>query len=297
MSTFCIFFEAMGGRCEIRLAAVHESAAHRLAQFAIDEVNRIETKYSRYRPDSVLSQIAARAGNDWTVCDDETQALLDYANTLFVRSDGLFDITSGVLRRAWNFRRAELPTEEALRILCGLVNWSSVQRDGRRIRLPQAGMELDFGGFGKEYAADRAASALVEQGIKHGYVNLAGDIRVIGPQTQGQPWRIGIQNPQLCDGLIASIEVTSGAVATSGDYERSFVYDGRRFCHILHPHSGRPVNFWRSVSVLAPSALEAGSFSTIAMLKEEQGLAFLERDNVIYIAVDQAGALHCSQTN
>ena len=297
MSTFRIFFDAMGSRCEIQLAALDESAAHGLAQFAIDEVKRIETKYSRYRPESVLSQIAARAGSDWTVCDDETQALLDWADALFVRSDGLFDITSGVLRRAWNFRQAELPTVEALRILCGLVDWASVQRDGRRVRLPQAGMELDFGGFGKEYAADRAASALVAQGVKHGYVNLAGDIRVVGPQIQGQPWRIGIQNPRLRDDLIATIEVTSGAVATSGDYERSFVYDGRRFCHILHPRSGLPINFWRSVSVLAPSALEAGSLSTIAMLKEEQGLAFLKLENVVYIAADQEGSLHYGQPN
>lgn len=296
MSSFRIFFDAMASRCEIRLAAPDESAAHRLAQFAIDEVRRIEAKYSRYRADSVLSRITARAGNDWTVCDDETLALLDYANTLFVKSDGLFDITSGVLRHAWNFREAELPKDDALRILCELVDWMSVQREGRSVRLPHAGMELDFGGFGKEYAADRAASALAAQGVEHGYVNLAGDIRVVGPQTQGQPWIIGIQDPRFRDGIIASIAVSSGAVATSGDYERSFELEGRRFCHILHPRSGLPVNFWRSVSVLAPSALEAGSITTIAMLKQEQGVAFLERENVFYVAADQECALHFKQT-
>jgi thiamine biosynthesis lipoprotein len=295
MPTFRVFFDAMGSRCEIHLAALNEPAAHGLAQFAIDEVKRIETKYSRYRSNSVVSQIAARSGRDWTVCDDETMALLDYADTLFVKSDGLFDITSGVLRRAWNFQQAELPSDETLQTLCALVDWASIQRDGRRVRLPKVGMELDFGGFGKEYAVDRAASALVAQGVKHGYVNLAGDIRVLGPQFQGQPWRIGIQNPRQRDGLIASIELASGAVATSGDYERAFEYGGRRYCHILHPRSGRPVNYWRSVSVLASSALEAGSFTTIAMLKQAQGLAFLDCENVTYIAADQDGALHYSQ--
>ena len=179
-----------------------------------------------------------------------------------------------------------------MRALCTLIDWPSVQRDGRLVRLPTLGMELDFGGFGKEYAADRAAQALLERGVRSGYVNLAGDIRVLGPKPDGQAWLMGIQDPRQADKLIASIPMLGGALATSGDYERYFELDGRRYCHILLPRSGLPVDHWRSVSVLAPSALVAGSCSTIAMLKQAEGLGFLEDAGFIYLAVDQGGALH-----
>jgi thiamine biosynthesis lipoprotein len=153
-------------------------------------------------------------------------------------------------------------------------------------------MEIDFGGFGKEYAADRAAAAMDTQGVKHGYVNLAGDIRVIGPQPDGQPWMIGIQDPRQRGNMIASIPLEAGAIATSGDYERFFELDGRRYCHVLDPNGGQPVSFWRSVSIVAPVAVAAGSFSTIAMLKQEEGLAFLEASGMDYLAVDQHGKLY-----
>ena len=284
----------MASRCEVRLAIDDKATARSLAQLAIDEVRRIEAKYSRYRPDSVVSQISAQAGLDWIECDDETLALLDFADQLFAQSAGLFDITSGVLRRAWNFRQPALPSADVLRDLCALIDWRSVQRDGRRVRLPRLGMELDFGGFGKEYAADRAAHLLMAQGVRNGYVNLAGDIHVMGPQGEGdeQPWLIGIQDPRHSDKLVASIPIASGALATSGDYERFFELDGHRYCHILHPKSGRPVNHWRSVSVLAPSAIVAGSHSTIAMLHQAQGRAFLEGSGLIYLAIDHWGAMH-----
>jgi thiamine biosynthesis lipoprotein len=153
-------------------------------------------------------------------------------------------------------------------------------------------MELDFGGFGKEYAADRAATVLMAQGVRHGYVNLAGDIRLMGPRPDGQAWSIGIQDPRQPERLVASIALGTGAIATSGDYARGFDQGGRRWCHILDPRSGMPVQVWRSVSVCAPTALAAGALATIAMLQQEQALAFLDRQEVLYLAVDQAGTLH-----
>lgn len=281
----------MVSRCEVRLAMDDGPAAQALAQLAIDEVRRIEAKYSRYQPTSLVSQITTQAGLDWTECDDETLALLDFADQLFNQSAGLFDITSGVLRRVWNFRQPMLPTPDSLRDVCTLIGWRTVQRDGRKIRLPKAGMELDFGGFGKEYAADRAAQVLLAQGVRNGYVNLAGDIRVMGPHADQKPWLIGIQDPRHSERLIASIPITSGALATSGDYERFFELDGHRYCHILHPKSGLPVTHWRSISVLAASAIEAGSYATIAMLQQAQGRAFLEESGQLYLAVDHTGAV------
>jgi len=285
-------FEAMASRCEVRLAAPSQADAALLAQHAIGEVRRIEQKYSRYRADSVVGRINADAGAAWTECDAETDSLLDYAAAMHNSSGGLFDITSGVLRRAWDFRRPVLPASRVLGELLDLVGWQRVQRGSNRVRLPQAGMEIDFGGFGKEYAADRAAAILAQHGAQHGYVNLGGDMRFIGPRPDGEPWQIGIQDPRDADGLAAGIPVSRGALATSGDYERFIDIKGQRYCHVLDPRTGMPVSYWRSVSVLAPVAIAAGSCATIAMLMQEAGLAFLEQSGMPFLAIDQQGTLH-----
>lgn len=289
MATFRFPFQAMASTCEIVLAGEDEAHAARLAQAVVAEVKRIETKYSRYRPDSIVSRINAAAGGDWVECDEETTALLDYAGTLYAMSDGLFDATSGILRRAWDFKQAVVPAQETLAPLLELIDWQQVERDGTRVRLARAGMELDFGGFGKEYATDCAADLLLSLGAHHGYVNLAGDMRILGPKPDGEAWTIGIQDPRRKDAIVAGIPIERGALATSGDYERFFELNGRRYCHILNPHSGMPVSYWRSVSVLAPRAIVAGSCSTIAMLKEADGIAFLEEAGMNYFTVDSSG--------
>lgn len=315
---YTVEFQAMASPCRVLLPAASEAAARALAQPAIDEVRRIEAKYSRYRADSVVSVINGAAGKDAVALDDETLALLNYAEQLHELSGGLFDITSGVLRKAWDFRQARVPTQDELAPLLALTGWRKVelvldgqrqgqldgQREGGRggaagrprgVRLPLAGMELDFGGFGKEYAADRAAAVLLAQGVRSGYVNLGGDLRVLGPQPDGSPWRIGIQDPRKESGVLASIDVSSGALATSGDYERYFELDGRRYCHILDPASGYPVTAWRSVSVLSPLTVAAGACATIAMLKGPQAVDFLAGSGNVWLAQDAAGALHRSE--
>jgi thiamine biosynthesis lipoprotein len=158
-------------------------------------------------------------------------------------------------------------------------------------------MEVDFGGFGKEYAADRAATVLLEAGCKHGYVNLAGDFRMLGPKADDSPWMIGIKHPRQPDEVMATIALTSGALATSGDYERYIEVDGKRYCHILNPHTGLPASYWQSVSVLAPLALVAGSYSTIAMLMEHKALEFLQLSGLPYLAVDQQGRSYQNQAH
>ncbi|MYM71490.1 FAD:protein FMN transferase [Duganella sp. FT134W] len=286
-----ILFDAMGSRCEIRLAAPDGDSAQRLMHQAVDEVRRVEHKYSRYRPDSIVSRINAEAGRKAVAVDRETAELFSYAAALFSASGGLFDITSGVLRKAWDFRRPSVPSAAVLEPLLALVGWHQVEYGVFDIYLRRAGMEIDFGGFGKEYAADRAATLLMQAGVRHGYVNLGGDMRFIGPRMDGRPWSIGIQDPRDAEGVLATINVSEGALATSGDYERFFELDGQRYCHILDPRDGMPVRYWRSVSVLAPVAVGAGSCSTIAMLKQRDGLDFLNGSDMAYLAVDDEGQM------
>lgn len=291
MQVFRIQFNAMACGCEIAIAGSDEVAAYQSAQLAVDEVKRIEFKFSRYRADSIVSRINAQAGGEPLECDEETCSLLDYADALYKTSDRLFDITSGILRRAWNFKSQRVPAPDELHALCACVGWSKVERENNFIRLPVLGMEIDFGGFGKEYAVDRAAGLLATQGIDSGYVNLGGDIRVLGPKPDGQAWVMGIQDPRNKENLVASIPMMEGALATSGDYEKYFEDQGRRYCHILNPATGLPVQRWRSISVLAPLASVAGSCTTIAMLKEDDALAYLDATDMRYLAIDQKGEL------
>jgi thiamine biosynthesis lipoprotein len=281
-------FRAMGSPCEVLLEG--PAASLDAAQCAVREVQRIEARYSRYQAGSVLSRINAAAGTgEVTLVDEETAALLDFAAALHARSGGLFDITSGVLRRAWDFRADLLPSQRELDALLPLIGWQQVRwRDGG-VSLPRAGMELDFGGFGKEYAADRAASLLAAAGQAHGYVNLGGDIRVLGPHTDGTSGHFGIPHPRRADGVLASVRVAEGALATSGDYERFIERDGTRYCHILDPRSGWPCRGWQSVSVVAPACVAAGALTTVAMLMGPSAPDFLRSQGVAFMAVDAAG--------
>ena len=286
-------FVAMASDCEMRLTGVSAARAQTLAALAIAEVRRIEAKYSRFRMDSVVSQINAAAGNGEAITiDAETAQLLAFATQLFELSDGLFDATSGVLRQVWDFKTARKPSPQQLAEVLPRIGWNHVQWNDQTAQLTQHGMELDFGGFGKEYAADRAATLLANEGARHGLVNLGGDLRVIGPQADGSPWLMGIRQPRQArqdNVVIASIPISTGALATSGDYERFFVEDEQRFCHILNPKTGWPAQHWQSISVIAPVCVAAGAMSTTAMLKGPDAIAFLEGQGVSYLAVDADG--------
>jgi thiamine biosynthesis lipoprotein len=152
-------------------------------------------------------------------------------------------------------------------------------------------MELDLGGFGKEYAADRAAGVLAERGLRHALVNLGGDVRVLGPQADGRPWRVAIQHPRRADALLADVEVRDGAVATSGDYERGFERDGVRYSHVLDPRTGWPVAGPQSVTVLAPICVVAGVHATLALLHGDGASEYLAAAGLPYLLVDRAGAV------
>jgi thiamine biosynthesis lipoprotein len=286
-------FHAMGTACRIRLASSNEGEAQAAADAAIAEVRRIETKYSRYREDSIVSRINAAAGSGLPIeVDPETADLLDFADRLHAYSEGLFDITTGVLRSVWDFRNARVPDPAALAAVLTRVGWQHVRWQRPHIELTLPGMELDFGGFGKEYAADRAGTVLAERGITGGLVNLGGDLRVVGPHADGRPWSLGIAHPRRAGEVIAGIELSRGGLATSGDYERYFELDGRRYCHILDPRTGWPVQHWQSISVTGPACLAAGALSTIAMLSGTRAHDFLRSQGVGFLTVDAHSRVH-----
>lgn len=295
--TLQIDFQAMASPCRLVLDGQDLQAMEHMARQCVREVHRIEYKYSRYRPDSVVSLINTAAGRDPVPIDAETSGLLEFANGLWSISDGLFDITSGVLRRAWDFKKGTPPEVSNVQRLLPLVGWDKVTRTHDQVSLPIAGMELDFGGFGKEYAADRAAVMLIEAGFTNALVNLGGDLHATGPRMaqgqEGRAWAIDIQHPRPSPASssekLISMELSRGGLATSGDYERFFIHDGQRYCHVLHPQTGWPVHAVQSVSVIAPSTTLAGAMTTIAMLQETQAKNWLLEQRVDFCLVDAMG--------
>jgi FAD:protein FMN transferase len=289
-------FTAMASPCSIRIETRDERGANKAARAAMAEVQRIEMKYSRYRSTSVVSKINQAAGGDPVAVDEETASLLNFAGQLWRMSDGLFDATSGVLRQAWDFKTAQIPSRDKLKQSLACIGWSDVQLSPHKCSLRRKGMELDFGGFGKEYAVDRAAAILQQQGVVHALVNLGGDIHALGchglPDMAQQAWKVEVQHPRKANAMLAGIDVYGGGLATSGDYERFFELDGKRYCHVLDPRTGWPVDYWQSITVLAPNTTMAGALTTIAMLKGAQGLAWLDTQNATYLAVQHDGVTH-----
>jgi thiamine biosynthesis lipoprotein len=285
-------FKAMGTVCDIQLFARNKAKAGNAANAAIADVQRLEALYSRYKPDSFLSKINqfAAVGGRITV-DDETACLLDYAVTCYEQSDGLFDITSGILRRAWKFDQGQLPEQSLIDQLLEKVGWHKVLWKRPVLEFTVPGMEIDFGGVVKEYAVDRAAALCFAQGIKQGVINLGGDIKIIGPRADGSPWRVGIRHPRDKAVLLDTLLLYEGALASSGDYERCITVNGVRYGHVLNPKTGWPVRHLAAVSVVGDFCVVAGSASTIAMLKEDQGAEWLNDLGLPCLWVDVHGEI------
>jgi thiamine biosynthesis lipoprotein len=272
-------FALMGGEAVVRFVdARGRDAADAIARAAEREARRIEAKFSRYRPTSVVSEINAEAGGSPVFVDEETEALIRASLDLAILTEGRFDPTVGVLRRVWNFRKAEVPTDEAIEALLPRVDASAVSLRHGTVRLEREGMELDLGGVGKEYAADRVAELLKQRGVESALVNFLGDVRTLGRRGDGQPWLVGVQDPrdrQRCRFSVRAKE--DCGIATSGDYERGFELRGVRYHHLLDATTGRPARGIASATVVAPSAFEAGRMATAAfLLGPDRGLQLLE---------------------
>jgi len=280
----------MGCPCELQLFAETQAQANRVAEAAIADIQRLESKYSRYRSDSLLSAInrVAAAGGSIEV-DAETAGLLNYAAACHGQSDGLFDVTSGILRQAWRFELGALPDRALIQSLQDRIGWHKLRWQAPLLEFPLPGLELDFGGIVKEYAVDRAAALCLNAGVAHGVVNLGGDIKLIGPRADGRPWRVGLRHPRQQGAMIETLGLHEGAVASSGDYERCIIVDGVRYGHVLNPKTGWPVRHLAAVSVVGDYCVVAGSASTIAMLKEEHGPAWLEEMGLPHLWVDVEG--------
>lgn len=280
----------MGSPCEVHVYASSRTEGERIIECCVTEVDRIESRYSRHLTTSTLFDINRVALHGGEIkLDPETAALVDYAFACFEKSDGAFDITSGLLRKAWDFSSVTVPEHQELCELLKLVGLDKVTWQNPVLNFTVPGQELDFGGIAKEYAAVRAAEVCRDQGANHGLVDLGGDIQMLGPHTNDDPWDIQIQHPRLPDTVLTTLQLRNGGLASSGDYERCIVKDGKRYGHILDPRTGFSVNGLAAVTVVAKDCLVAGSLATIAMLKGAKGPAWLVEMGVHHLWVDEHG--------
>jgi FAD:protein FMN transferase len=284
-SYWVITYAAMASPCEVLACFDEASEAERLASLAFHETSRIERKFSRYLEGNIVHAINHSNGEAVPV-DEETARLLQYAAQCYELSDGLFDITSGVLRRVWKFDGGTAtPDRGQIASLLERVGWTRVELDDKRIRL-ERGMEIDLGGIGKEYAADKVAAFLQESTRAGLMVNLGGDIRAVSGSGMRGPWTIGIESPHHEDGAVGQVEIGDGGVATSGDARRFCVVDGVRLGHILDPRTGWPVaGAPRSATVIADTCTAAGFLATVAMLQGEDAEAFLKAQGLTFHCV------------
>lgn len=284
-SHWVITFAAMAGPCEVLVKCKSTSEANDLASLAFSETRRIEHKFSRYRDDNIVHKINSANGASVDV-DEETARLLNYADQCHRLSNGLFDVTSGVLRRAWKFDGSSFtPDESLIRRLQEQIGWNKVNWDGKSLQM-QPDMEIDFGGIGKEYAVDVVADMLFQSTGRSLMVNFGGDIRAMTSDEDPDPWIVGVEDPDQNDTAIGEIDLTNGAVATSGDVRRFCYVDGVKMGHILNPTTGWPVaEAPRTVTVLSSYCVEAGFLATLAMLQGAEAEEFLRAQGVQYHAV------------
>ena len=274
-------FLAMGSPCEVLSAADNETLARDLLDAIAAEAWRIEDKFSRYLPDNIVDRINRSDGAPIEV-DDETANLLDFATSLYDMSSGRFDITSGVLRKAWVFDGSDnIPDDDLVQSILKAVGWGKVSWDRPDLAL-QPSMQIDFGGIGKEYAVDKAAGLAIEKTDTSTLLNFGGDVIATGSRGKSSGWEVGIEaletSVRKADRVI---RLSQGALATSGDARRFILKDGIRYGHILDPTTGWPVeNAPRSITVAADTCTEAGMLATLAMLNGADAEVFLKAQDV-----------------
>ena len=273
-------FQAMGSPCELLVDTDDKDLALRLLKIVATEAWRIEDKFSRYLPDNIVAKINSGGGQTVTV-DDETANLLDFAETLYQLSERRFDITSGVLRKVWNFDGTDhVPAAQDIDKIVANLGWQQASWQRPNIVL-QPGMQIDFGGIGKEYAADKAAGMVAEESSCGCLVNFGGDLVGVGETRSARGWQVGIEAPDSAGATAQKlVRLKTGALATSGDSRRYLLKGGKRYSHILNPLTGWPVeDAPRSITVAADTCTEAGMMATLAMLRGADAEAFLKLQN------------------
>lgn len=291
----------MGNHFEISVVAIDEARAGLAIDAAVREIQRIERLLTTYSDDSETARINAHAGIGPVRVSPETFGLIERSIRISKLTQGAFDITYGSIdKRLWNFDPAmtSLPDPETARAMVRLIDYRKIELDGQKhtVYLPEKGMRIGFGGIGKGYAAEMAKIVLRQMGVTSGVVNASGDLAAWGYQPDGEPWTIGIVNPNVAGTVFSTLSVTDMALATSGNYEKYAIIGGRRYSHTIDPRTGLPVTGIKSVTILCPNAEIADALATPVMVMGVQaGLDMINQlQHIEAILIDDQDKLYTS---
>lgn len=285
----------------INVVANSEDKAERAIDKAFDEIERFEGLISFWSEDSEIAEINRKAGISPVKVSPLTLDIIEKALYVSKKTDGAFDPTVGPLMRLWDFKKGIIPNEGIIKDRLKLVDYREmvVDKVNSTAFLRRKGMSFDTGGIAKGYAADLAVSVLKQEGLKAGLVAVAGDIKAFGTKPDGKPWLVGIRNPrpkEKDDEVIATIELKDMAISTSGDYERFFIKNGKRYHHIMNPKTGQPAMGCQSVTVITKEGVFTDGFSTgIFVLGPERGLKLLEELGYGGVIIDTNGKIHITK--
>jgi thiamine biosynthesis lipoprotein len=273
-------FRALGTECMLHFMPENSTQATQFIVQATQWVEAFEARYSRYKTDSLISKINRHAGFEWTTLTPEDEVVFGLCDSLHFLSQGIFDPTVLAVSRLWDYKAnpPSVPTYHEVKSAMELVGWKKVERKPGKIHLPKVGMQLDLGGFGKEYAVDCVAEIAIQLGIDNFLIDFGHDIRVKGRAPTAPLWHIGLEDPAKPETCWNTVAITDRSIASSGDYLRYFTHNNRRYGHIVDPRTGYPVPVdGASVTIIASTCLEAGLYATTAfILGPEHGLPLIE---------------------
>ena len=290
--------DLMGTRVSVELWADDEVRGRSLVAEVMREYHRVDDAMSTYKPDSEISRVNARAAEAPMAISAELFGLVERSLELSAASGGAFDITYDSVGYLYDFRAHQRPTDTQIAERLGAVDYRHVVLDHaeRSIFFKTAGVRINLGGIAKGYVVERAAAMLRERGVQHALLNAGGDTRVIGDR-RGQPWIVGIRHPRVADEVVTRLPLVDEAISTSGDYERYFEENGRRYHHIINPATGRPTEGILTVTVIGPDGTMTDGLDTaIFVLGVDKGLELIESyPEYETIIVDAAGKVSYSK--
>ncbi len=275
----------MGNRFEISVVSDDENWAFEQIDKAIAEIQRIEKLLTTFDENSQTNLINKNAGIQPVEVDKEVFDIIVRSNRISDLTQGAFDISYGSIDKSlWNFDKnmIALPSTETARKMVRLINYKNIILDPNQqtVFLKNKGMRIGFGGIGKGYAAEQAKKVMQENGVENGIVNASGDLTVWGFQPNGKPWTIGISNPNQANEYFSSIELTNTSIATSGNYEKYVIIDGKKYSHTINPKTGLPIHGIKSVTIITPNAEFADAIATpISIMGTKVGLDLINQLN------------------
>lgn len=287
----------MGTRIAVEFWDEDKAHAEQCAEQVFSEMRRIDALMSPYKPSSELSRINQQAGGQAIQISEEMFNLLKKSLQMSQLSNGAFDITFSSVGHLYNYREGIKPSEQDIQQSLAAINYRYVLLDetNRSVRLARSGVRIDLGGIAKGYAVDNGIAILASCGIKGGLVSAGGDSRILGDRGD-RPWMMGIRHPRKKDAVAVMLPLSNTAISTSGDYERFFIEDGKRYHHIISPRTGKSVASTWSATVIGPDATTTDALSTtLFVLGPEEGLQLIESlTGIDAVIIDAQGQMHYS---